>query len=132
VPVNADLSDLIETLNWLLSNPEETYKIAWNLYIFSLSNSRLEDWVCYMSTALQYITQLTSHIPLLKESIPRHEVYMKSLKRRKISKNKKVKSKFFSSVLNVNRYEFGICCHNKTIYALNHNYNNIDSNYCSY
>eukprot|EP01041_Mallomonas_annulata_P004469 gene4469-8901_t len=52
VPIDPDLSDLVETLQWLIMHPKESSIIASNLRYFSLNYGRLEDWICYSAFML--------------------------------------------------------------------------------
>ena len=53
VPLAYNAADLLEKVIWLKSHPKEALQLAQNARNFGLSYLRLEDYYCYMASALE-------------------------------------------------------------------------------
>ena len=53
VPLAYNAADLLEKVIWLKSHPKQALQLAQNAHNFGASYLRLEDYYCYMASALE-------------------------------------------------------------------------------
>ena len=53
VPLASNAADVLEKIIWLKSHPKEAQQLAQNAHNFGASYLRLEDYYCYMASALE-------------------------------------------------------------------------------
>ena len=60
VPLSYNTADIIDKIEYLLANDDLAERLATNAKNFGLSHLRLEDYFCYVATALKTISNITS------------------------------------------------------------------------
>ena len=53
VPLAFNAADVLEKIIWLKNHPKEAQQLAQNAHNFEASYLRLEDYYCYMASALE-------------------------------------------------------------------------------
>ena len=74
VPLASNAADVLEKIIWLKSHPKEAQQLAENAHNFGASYLRLEDYYCYMASALEVLGENldpTALVPFNLKSVPK-------------------------------------------------------------